>query len=358
MKVKLKPVYEPENEQGSAPAETPAETQVESQGSDGLDILDFFEGMSKEYDEAPEEVIETPTGEASGTTPEQGVGQQAQPVVQQQETPAVVQTQTAQGSNPGATPTGAQPQAQPVAGQEGATNLGAQAQATPQGQAQPVAKVAPEDAFNQLHQAIAAQKDVFTQQLAEQMYSMSEAQQQEFLENPGVALPKLAAQVHTNVVASISKMIATNIPAAVMGTLEAHKENQAREERFFSANPGLKREHMALITEVGRTYNSVNPKSTEADFIRDVGLLVTMRLGLPVQPPAGGGNNVTQPHVNMQQQRVAVQTPGQVVRQVAVPFQPGGSRAAPAQPGSQPQKTVWDQLLDFHNLEQSGGLDT
>lgn len=113
---------------------------------------------------------------------------------------------------------------------------------------------------------------------------------------------------------------------------------------------------MPLILEIGNIYNKVNPTSTEDDFRRDVGLLVSMRLGLPAQAPAQA--NGSQPQVNLHQQQVAVRTPGQVVRQVAVPYQPGGARGAPAQPGSQPPKSEWEQLFDYVRLEESGALDT
>jgi hypothetical protein len=344
MRVKFRPVFQAENEQGSAPVggEAPAEAApAEGEGSasgDGLDILDFFEGMQRDY----EDPVETPaeTGEETGTP---GTGAEEAPASTQVEGGS-----PASGSAATVTPE-VQPTTTPVVAQpQGGTPEQAQGGPTPSQQATSAEEVQPDQILAKVHEEVAKQKDVFTKALAESQYKLSPEQQEQLISDPAALISNLMAQVHVNVTAALTKVMATHVPATVAGVTEATRVAQERENSFFAAWPNLKRSekaHYDAVVAYGKVFNQMNPKATAQDFIKEVGMMASVRLGLPLQPQTPQGGAAPQ-----------VRTPGPVVRQVAAAFQPGGARAAGAPPPV--AKSEWEQFAQFIQLEESGALDT
>jgi hypothetical protein len=146
------------------------------------------------------------------------------------------------------------------------------------------------------------------------------------------------------------RTVSAYLPVVVNALVQQSRIEDAREQRFWDANPHLKKaEHAALLPKVLQTYNALNPGVDDAKRIREVGILMAqlnnIPLGAPVAPAAPPAPQV--------------RTPGPVVRQVPQPtFAPAGVSGAPAPtPGAGPQNP-WDAFVDFAQAADQGQFDS
>ena len=149
----------------------------------------------------------------------------------------------------------------------------------------------------------------------EQLYQLSEEEQQAFLTEPEKTLPKLAAAMHMRVTKSILNAVQSLVPQMIQQTQSMSvRENTARSD-FFSVNSDLnKPEYEQAILQVGQMFRQVNPKATKEEAVKRIGELVRVSLGLqqpqvqepaqqpqqpqsvrPFSPARGGGGGVTPP---------------------------------------------------------------
>lgn len=97
-------------------------------------------------------------------------------------------------------------------------------------------------------------------------------------------LPRLAAKVYLDAVTAAVSAIQSYMPGYIGQQLEARSAYAKAEDDFFSAWPQLNRVlHTAKVAELGRTWRAMNPKATKEDYIKNVGALSVLQLGLPLQ---------------------------------------------------------------------------
>ena len=257
--------------------------------------------------------------------------------------PAPVQPPTAP---PTATPVTAQPapptltaQPPPTAQLPGGTVPQPQTPQTAAPQAVP-----PDQVFDQLGQAIAANKDALAQQLATAVYSVPQAELDRLGLTPeqGKFISSMMAQVQVQATGSIMRLFTQQMPNYVQGLLQRNSTVQEGERQFWADNTHLNpAEHSKLAIEVGTMYRKLNPQASRADFNKFVGDYVGMQVGKVrgVQQAAPPGHQVAS--------LPPVQTPGRVVRPNGhIPYSPAGSNNAPPGALPAPQDTEWGRMMD------------
>lgn len=136
-------------------------------------------------------------------------------------------------------------------------------------------------------------------------------------------LPALAAKVYLDTVTAAVSAIQAALPNAIDGLLNSRTAESKAEDEFFSAWPQIDRQaHKSAVLEIGRTYRAMNPQATKDDYIKNVGALAALRLGLPLQvaAPAASAAPAVRPHVPL-----AVSAP----RAAAAPVPNGNIFASP-----------------------------
>lgn len=172
--------------------------------------------------------------------------------------------------------------------------------------------------------------------VADQVYKLSPEDLEGINTEPEKAIPKLLATVHVNAVQGVTRHIAQQMPAMVMGLMAAQVENTKREDAFFKAWPQLDREqHMPAIMQAGRVFKQMYPRATMTDFIRNVGAQVILAHGLHLQQPQTGQPQQVPP-VQPQQQQVA--TPP--------PFVPAGAGSVGGVPTQPEPRGFWDEFVE------------
>lgn len=219
---------------------------------------------------------------------------------------------------------------------------------------QPTA-VPPDQVFDQLGQAIAANKDALAQQLATAVYTVP----QETLDRLGLnaeqgkLLSQLMATVQVQATGSIMRLFTQQMPNYVNGLLQRNSAVQDGERQFWADNPHLNSaEHSQLAIQVGTMYRKLNPTASRADFNKFVGDYVGMQIGkvrgaVQASPPA-----------NQVASLPPVQTPGRVVRPNGhIPYSPAGSNNAPPGALPAPQDTEWGRMMDQISKMDQGFFD-
>lgn len=116
---------------------------------------------------------------------------------------------------------------------------------------------------------------------------MMEAEPQKFAQE---VLPQLAAKVYLDTVTAAVSAIQSYLPQYMEGILLQRTEAQKAEDEFFGAWKQLdKTQHLAKVMEIGQTFRAMNPKASKEDYIKTVGAMAVLQLGLPLVadgPPA------------------------------------------------------------------------
>jgi hypothetical protein len=206
------------------------------------------------------------------------------------------------------------------------------------------------DPFEFAAQQIAAQEQVFTQQLAERAYPVSEEDLQAFLGGDGKKMSQFAARVHVNVMASVMKVISQQAPVLFHGLLQAHRLNTEAENSYWDTNKFLNRKdkaHRDATVMAGKAFRQANPNADESMTNKMVGLMAAAAVGVdPAATFAPRGPATPQ-----------VRTPGPVVKQT----QPGFVPAAPSGVNGRaaPQfASEWDLASQIIQAEERGAFDS
>jgi hypothetical protein len=97
-------------------------------------------------------------------------------------------------------------------------------------------------------------------------------------------LPRMAAKVYLDTVTAAVSAIQAALPGAIDSLLSSRTEAQKAEEEFASSWPQINlAEHKATVLEIGRTFRAMNPGASKEDYIRTVGAMAALKLGLPLQ---------------------------------------------------------------------------
>jgi hypothetical protein len=119
------------------------------------------------------------------------------------------------------------------------------------------------------------------------------------------AVPKLMAKVYMDAITAATNTISGMLPAAIEHHTQLGSAVKEREDKFFSAWPGLK-EHRAKVVEIAQNYRALNPALGQEDFIKQVGAITTLTLGLDPQAVQGAAPT---PHLPNGQDRLPRHVP-------------------------------------------------
>lgn len=198
------------------------------------------------------------------------------------------------------------PQAQP---QQQPTELPVP-QAPPQQVAAPQAPQAP-PAFN----AEAAQLAAINQLMGRE-YALSEVDQRKLIAEPETVIPRLAAQVHVNVVRDIGARFGQIVPQIVSQLVEQQLVGVRREAEFFARYPKLA--HPALREDVTQSLAMVknaNPNITQEQLFQEGASYAAFRIrqkyrgGVQTPAPMAPQRAAHAPFVPMSPGAPSVQTP-------------------------------------------------
>lgn len=290
-----------------------------------LDMFDNIDAPSAEDLLAESGIVQDLPGATPAPAPQQPQPQgqpqspaAAQPVPAGQPQETVIQQQV-------------QPAAQPVAGQQTPQGqpAGTPGQGVPQApvQGQGPAQPAPGGEIEALRAAVEAQRENFIN-VAARSYAetFTDEDVEEFQANPKVALSKMGARLHFDIVQNTLGMLSAQLPKMMSGMVAAHKASSQQEDVFYTANPDL-RDHDSKIRPIAQMYRQLNPNMPAQEFMNGLAAMARMQLGLqapaPQQPVTPTPQPVAQPQrapafrpagaaVPAQQPPASGQTNGQV----------------------------------------------
>lgn len=119
----------------------------------------------------------------------------------------------------------------------------------------------------------------------EERYKFSEEDENAFTSEPEKVLPKMAARVYMDAFESISRSLTAQLPQMVDNVIRQREVQRQSADKFYSRWDKLDRNDQRVQQLVGQTYNvyrQLNPRATEEEAIRDVGMQVMTALGIPL----------------------------------------------------------------------------
>jgi len=122
----------------------------------------------------------------------------------------------------------------------------------------------------------------YGERLAEQ-YALSEDDARAMLTEPERVIPKLAAQLHMDVVDTVINAVFSRLPAIVHGVQQSSAANRTAEDSFFKAWPQLKDpKHQQVVWSAVANYRALNPQAKMEEVVRAAGLSAMLHLRLPL----------------------------------------------------------------------------
>lgn len=312
----------PSAEGGSFPENNIADAVGRDETTDF--VLDAFEGMNRDYDDDDLDVapaatpdVKNPNGAAA---PEDGAKAPQDQSAKASEIGGKAMPPPAAGAQPPAEPPNAPSQAAPAAS--------------------PSDGGSPDQVWSRLTGMIEQNRQAFTEALAQKSYQLSPQELDEFQVEPAKVIANIAARVQVQTTESLMKVMNQQLPIYLHGLLQAKSLSDAREDKFWNANPGLnKAEHADVVKSIAQWYRAQNPNGDEADFTKVVGSMAMARLGLV--------HNAVQQAAAAQQSnapQTVIGTPGRVVRAVTPPAPVPGMHGAPPSSHPAPPMNEWDRI--------------
>lgn len=165
------------------------------------------------------------------------------------------------------------------------------------------------------------------QDLAKNLYAVSDEDAAKLLTEPEVVLPQLAARMHMEVLENAMRAMQAMVPQVLRSVQSYEKVEQDARSLFHQANPDLADPQLEpAIFEMGKIYRKLNPAVTPDVASIAIGNLVRASLGIAAPQPGAGAPPVLQTQVAP-----------------VIPFTP--TRGA-AGGGLAPAKSVWEQLAE------------
>jgi len=165
------------------------------------------------------------------------------------------------------------------------------------------------------------------QDLAKNLYAVSDEDAAKLLTEPEVVLPQLAARMHMEVLENAMRAMQAMVPQVLRSVQSYEKVEQDARSVFHQANPDLADPQLEpAIFEMGKIYRKLNPTATPDVASIAIGNLVRASLGIAAPQPGAGAPPVLQTQVAP-----------------VIPFTP--TRGA-AGGGLAPAKSVWEQLAE------------
>lgn len=116
-------------------------------------------------------------------------------------------------------------------------------------------------------------------------YAISDEDAQMMLTEPEKVLPKIAAQLHVNVVDSVIAAVMNNLPRAINAIQAQAQVSSESENEFFKAWPQLKKaEYQTTVYDAVAAYRALRPQAPRDEVMRAAGLQAMIALRLPIPP--------------------------------------------------------------------------
>lgn len=152
---------------------------------------------------------------------------------------------------------------------------------------QPVAEETPEQREAR-EKEVAERRQKYVAEL-QTKYTLSPEDAEKALLKPEELLPKLAAELHANVLEEVVRHVQLSLPSMLTTVTKSDAVEQKARSDFFSANKDLnKPEYEQAIVTAGRMFRHMNPKAKPEEAIVAIGRLARVALGLP--EPTGDEN--------------------------------------------------------------------
>lgn len=185
--------------------------------------------------------------------------------------------------------------------------------------------------------------DDLREQAKEQLkkqYELTEAEKQQYDENPAETLSQLAANLHVQVFDAVYNNLMQQLPQVVRQVHQHDESKNKFDSEFNKTWPKLKGQTQ-VVNQMIDTIRRLKPEISEADLIQQAGAQASLLLNLPPEPAgqAGGGNS---------QPQAKSQAPAQPEQSDQMqggysPAKPSG--AAQSLPTGQ-QGSVWTEFLE------------
>lgn len=190
-------------------------------------------------------------------------------------------TSLAEPETPPAEPPVPVPQAVPSS-TESAAQTPAPPPAAPPASAEPAAST-PVPTPPPVQSPVAEMVENQLQELAK-MYTLSEEDAKALLTEPEVVLPKLAANLHKQVLSAVQQAIYSQIPQLIDTVTQARQREYEAQNAFYSRWPQL-RQHSDAVLRVAQLYRAANPTASSTEAIEQIGRIVSLSLGLQSPEP-------------------------------------------------------------------------
>lgn len=139
------------------------------------------------------------------------------------------------------------------------------------------------------------------------LYALDEADVEAARTDPGKVLPTLAARVHYEVQQAVFAGVMQSMPQMLEMFSARTREAEKNEETFFSQFPALKEkpEYAPTVINSIKAIKAANPNMSQADVIKQSGIMASLTLGLPLPGATPPPNTPPPPAPNLAAMRPA-----------------------------------------------------
>lgn len=136
---------------------------------------------------------------------------------------------------------------------------------------------------------LAEHREALIDALAKEKFALTEEEVLAYEDNPTEALSRMGAKLYYDAITATMARMAELVPRMILEYNTATTQASSKEDFFFSKWPQLDREkHREDVIRIGKAYRQANPKASAEQFANDVGMMVSVSLGLGNTPGQGG----------------------------------------------------------------------
>lgn len=117
----------------------------------------------------------------------------------------------------------------------------------------------------------------------QETYFVTDEDAQELLLEPQKVLPKLAANMHMQVMQEVHQMMQQVLPRQIQAVQSSISAETEAKNAMFSRWPGLK-EHEAQVLQIGKMFRALNPNASKEEALERIGAMTYQALGMEIPP--------------------------------------------------------------------------